>query len=266
MSLDLCTVREAVKPFYLQSIGVSIYSIEELCFFLKENICLIDRTIVNTDLCKWVRDELGLKTLSRKMMDAIERPDNDVSYFIMPVFVEIGYLNGSELHALRGELTRLQVRPEDERKKMRADYLVESGRYSSAVSIYKSLLSEDHSPSSLGAQFYASIWNNLGCTYALQFRFKNAADCFLQGWRLVRSRELMRKYVSTLPLYLEDEEYRETLEKLGADPVLIGKIQEYNLSLAEETAERLKNRPAGKLTDEEILRQFQKEYRRGSFS
>ena len=89
MSFDLCTVKTAEHPFYIESVGVSIYSIEELCFFLKENLYLIDKSIMNSSLCDWVRDELGLKTLSRKMSEAMERPDKDVSYFIMPVFAEI---------------------------------------------------------------------------------------------------------------------------------------------------------------------------------
>ena len=232
MSFDLCTVKTAEHPFYIESVGVSIYSIEELCFFLKENLYLIDKSIMNSSLCDWVRDELGLKTLSRKMSEAMERPDKDVSYFIMPVFAEIGYLSGKGLHALREELTRVQVGPEDERSKIRADYLVQSGRYTAAITAYRKILTRNSSPSSLGAQFYASVWNNLGCAYALQFRYRNAADCFLSAWKLVRSREMMRKYVSTLPLFLDEKEYRDTLESLGADPVLIEKIQEYNLKIA----------------------------------
>jgi tetratricopeptide (TPR) repeat protein len=165
------------------------------------------------------------------MSEAMERPDKDVSYFIMPVFAEIGYLSGREQHALREELTRVQVGPEDERSKIRADYLVQSGRYTAAISAYRKILNRNSSPSSLGAQFYALVWNNLGCAYALQFRYSNAADCFLSAWKLVRSREMMRRYVSTLPLFLDEKEYRVKLESLGADPVLIEKIQEYNLKI-----------------------------------
>ena len=266
MSFDLCTVKMAEHPFYIDSVGVSIYSIEELCFFLKENLYLIDKSIMNSSLCDWVRDELGLKTLSRKMSEAMERPDKDVSYFIMPVFAEIGYLSGKGLHALREELTRVQVGPEDERSKIRADYLVQSGRYTAAITAYRKILTRNSSPSSLGAQFYASVWNNLGCAYALQFRYRNAADCFLSAWKLVRSREMMRKYVSTLPLFLDEKEYRDTLESLGADPVLIEKIQEYNLKIAADARDRLRARPQGKLTDEEVLTQMEEEYRRGAFA
>ena len=62
----LCQVRLAKNPYYIESISTNIYSIEELCFYLQNNIYLIDQTIVNEKLCKWVRDELGLERLSRR--------------------------------------------------------------------------------------------------------------------------------------------------------------------------------------------------------
>ena len=72
--------------------------------------------------------------------------------------------------------------------------------------------------------------------------------------------------MSTLPLFLDEKEYRDTLESLGADPVLIEKIQEYNLKIAADARDRLRARPQGKLTDEEVLTQMEEEDRRGAFA
>ena len=44
----------------------------------------------------------------------------------------------------------------------------------------------------------------------------------------MKTKETFRKYVSALPLFLSEEEYRERLEKLQADTYLVQKIQEYN--------------------------------------
>ena len=37
-----------------------IYTIEELCYYLCNNLYLIDYTIMNRRLCDWLEDELGL--------------------------------------------------------------------------------------------------------------------------------------------------------------------------------------------------------------
>ena len=60
MSYDLCLLKQAEKPYYIENIRTGIYSLEELCFYLYHNICLIDDTIMNEGLCDWIRDELGL--------------------------------------------------------------------------------------------------------------------------------------------------------------------------------------------------------------
>ena len=264
MSFDLCTGKKAEHPFFIESIGIRIYTIEELCWFLHNNLYLIDRNVTSTELAEWVRDELGLKTLARKLLDAVERPDHDASYFIMPIFQEIGYLSPEEMRRMREELTRVQVQPEDQRAKIRADYLVSGGRSAAAITAYRRILNRK-AEGNLGTAFYSSVWNNLGCAYAQQFRFRDAADAFLEGWKLAQTRELMRRYVSTLPLFLSDEEYREKLSSIGADGMLIGKIQEYNASVAREAEERIASRRNPGEDPEKELEHLKNEYRRGAF-
>ncbi len=263
MSFDLCTGKKAEHPFFIESIGIRVSTIEELCWFLQNNLYLIDSSITSHALAGWVRDELGLKSLGKRLSDAVDRPDSDASYFIMPIFQEIGYLSPEEMRRMREELTRVQVQPEEERSKIRADYLAGGGRTTAAITAYRRIL-ERKSEGSLGSAFYASVWNNLGCAYAQQFRFREAADAFLSGWKLVQTRELMRRYVSTLPLFLSDEEYREKLSSIGADGMLIGKIQEYNASVAREAEQKTASRKNPAEDPAEELEKLKQEYRRGA--
>ena len=263
MSFDLCTLKPAEHPFRIESIGVRIGSIEELCWFLHRNLYLIDESVTSEALVKWVREELGLKTLARKLTDALERPDHDVSYFLLPIFGEIGYLSPEEMRRVREELTRIQVQPEEERSKTRADYLVSGGRYAAAIAAYKDILENGRS-GNLGTLFYTSVWNNLGCAYARLFRFEEAAEAFLKGWKTGQSRELMRRYVSTLPLYLSGEAYQEKLAAIGADSVLIGRIQEYNAAKAKEAETHVDNRTDPAADPGAELEKLKEAYRRGA--
>ncbi len=265
MSFDLCSTKIAERPFYIGSIGTRIYSLEELCFFLYHNLCLIDDNVASMALVEWVREDLGLKNLAKKLSDALERPDKDVSYFVLPVFQEAGYLPVGESRRVREELTRVQVQPQEQRLKTRADYLLKGGRLQAAALIYRDIL-ENRSEGMLSAAFYASVWNNLGCALARQFCFQEAADAFLNGWKSFQTRELMRKYVSTLPLFLSDEEYRRTLEEFGADHVLTGKIQEYNAAAAKKVKERLSAQSRPEKDSVAELEELKDEYRRSTVS
>ena len=260
MGLDLCQVKQAAKPYFIENISTNIYSIEELCYYLYENVFLIDDTIVNEVLCDWIRDELGLKKLYRVLYEHLDKQDGTAN-FIMPLFREIGYLAPEQMRAFQEQLGRLEVQPEDTRQKLKGDYLVRCGMYANAVNEYFQIL-ERQSPGSLGAQFYAGIWNNLGCAFARMFRFEDAANCFLEAWKLTRTREMLRKYVSTLPLYLEDAQYRARMKELGADPQLAERIQEYNLRICEKAGAENEKRHKEEPDPAEHLAFLKEEYRR----
>jgi tetratricopeptide (TPR) repeat protein len=262
MALDLCTVRTAEHPFLIGSVGIRIYSIEELCFFLYRNVCLIDESIVGEMLVDWLRDELGLTRLCRRLRDALDRPDRDDSYFVLAIFGEIGYLTLDEQRRVKSELIKNQLLTEDEREKLRADYLVSCARYKAAERSYRRILKRTQ-PGSAKAIFCANVWNNLGCAYAMEFRFEKASECFLEGWKLTHSRELMRKYVSALPLFLSGEEYSAKLKSLGADPVLITRIQEWNVERVKSSEEKIRARLSPADDPRAEIAALEEEYRRG---
>ena len=56
----LCRVRAAEIPFLIESISTNIYTIEELCFFIHNNIPLVDASIMNRELTRWVAQRLAL--------------------------------------------------------------------------------------------------------------------------------------------------------------------------------------------------------------
>ena len=139
----LCQVKKAVHPYYIESISTNIFTIEELCFYLQKNIYLIDETIMNEGLCDWLRDELGLGRLYRKLYEQLEKQES-VGNFILPIFQEIGYLSHEEFKKLQEKIAQIEVQPEDLRKKLKADYLVEYQMYANAVSEYRKILSRKY--------------------------------------------------------------------------------------------------------------------------
>ena len=50
----LCQIKKAERPYFIENISTNIYSIEELCYYFCNNLYLIDYTIVNERLCRWI--------------------------------------------------------------------------------------------------------------------------------------------------------------------------------------------------------------------
>ena len=106
----LCQVRKAQMPYYIESISTNIYTIEELCYYLYHNIYLLDDTIINEQLCDWIRKELGLEKLYHKLYRTLENNES-IGNFILSVFKEINYLNHSEFKEMNQQLEALEAQP-----------------------------------------------------------------------------------------------------------------------------------------------------------
>ena len=67
----LCQVKKAEKPFYIENISTNIYSIEELCYYLYNNLYLVDSSLISSKLCTWLEEEIGMPELAGKLRDVI---------------------------------------------------------------------------------------------------------------------------------------------------------------------------------------------------
>lgn len=253
MGYDLCLLGQAKKPYFIENIRTNIYSLEELCFYLYNNVCLIDDSIINEGLCDWLRDELGLARLYRQLYEQLEKKDS-VAFFVSAIFREAGYLTSQEMREYQEKLTRLEVQSEDMKQKLRGDYLVKEKMFARAVWEYRQILKR-RNPGKLGIQFYAGVWNNLGAALAGLFQFKEAADCFYESYNMMKTKETFRKYISALPLFLSEEEYKQKLEELKPDTYLVARIQEYNAKVCtqpefQEIAARMRTKDLTEVLEE----------------
>lgn len=57
-NLILCHDRHAAHPYEITRIHCRIFTIEELCYYLCNNLYLIDYTIMNGQLCDWLDEDL----------------------------------------------------------------------------------------------------------------------------------------------------------------------------------------------------------------
>lgn len=231
----LCQVKRARHPYFIESISTNIFTIEELCFYLQKNIYLLDQTIINEQLLDWIRDELGLVRLYRKLYEQLEKNEG-IGNFILPIFKEIGYLSHDEFRELQEKIKEVEIQPDDLRRKLKADYLVEYRMYNNAVQEYSKIL-KDRGPGELGNQFYAAVLSNMASAYARLFLFEEAAGCLWESYETVRSNETYRRYLAVLSLYLSREDYEKRLKELKVPKAQREKVEEWvraNRRLPEE--------------------------------
>ena len=232
----LCQVKRARLPYYIENISTNIYSIEELCFYLYHNIYLLDSTILNEELCFWIRDELGLKKLAQKLYSLLD-DEVKVGDFILPIFKEINYLSLEEFRRLNQQIQKIAQEPEVLRQKLKGDYLMEHGKYVNAIKVYQKALfekQEKHSSEQdqLGGQFVGGIYHNMGCAYARLFQMEEAIGCFSKAYEHLRTMGSIKSYLYAV--YMERGE--EGFEKKARELSVEGEQREEILGEIKKTA------------------------------
>ena len=83
-SLILCHKKKASQPYKITRIHRKIYTIEELCYYLCNNLYLIDYTIMNEKICEWLYSELDMKELARDLLDLLQK-NGTIEQFVLRI-------------------------------------------------------------------------------------------------------------------------------------------------------------------------------------
>lgn len=213
----LCQVKKAEKPFYIENISTNIYSIEELCYYLYNNLYLVDSSLISSKLCTWLEEELELPKLAAKLKPYIGR-EAGLEEVLYPIFKEINYLAYEELKTLNGRIEARKREPEEIREKRKGDALMENRMYVNALRVYQKLL--EHGGKEITGEMRERILHNQGCAYSYLFQMDKALDCFWKAWKENHSEKALKVYLLAYRSVHSEEEYRKRQEDLKTDEMV----------------------------------------------
>ena len=181
----------AALPYYVEGIGINLYSMEELCYYIMGNTFLLDNAFMSEELCTWVEKQMGLYKLAEQLRDIMRR-QGMLSDFVFKILEQTGYCTTKEMQDIVLTIRQMEEKSDFECNKIRADQLMEKQKYLAAIYEYKRLLdSPDAKEASL--LLCGNIWHNLGTAYARLFLFEEAAKCYEQAYKRNESRESLRE-------------------------------------------------------------------------
>ena len=185
--LLLCNQEMAAMPYYLESISLNVYSIEEICYYIENNLYLLDTDFMDMELCTWFEQELGEKKLAEQLKTLIFQ-NGSLSEFVSLILQRGCYCTReAEMHIM-AVLNEMQSKSSFECGKIRADRFMENQRYYNAVMEYRRLLQMEEE-NKKQPELSGNIWHNLGTAYARLFLFQDAAECFLSAYSRNQNRE-----------------------------------------------------------------------------
>lgn len=210
-TVKICAHEMAKTPYFVEAAGIHLYSVEELAYYLYENIYLVDDLMMEEKLYSWIEMELGMRTLAEKLRGG-NGTGHHVYNQVMVILKHSGYYSEKEFNELSEKIKEISSLQTQERMKYKADELAQNENYWAAILEYERLLSIRQN-SRLTVEFYAKVWNNLGGCYARLFLFEKAAVCYENAYQFQKISEYKEKayYARKLANYGQ-EDAEELLE------------------------------------------------------
>lgn len=250
-SLVLCHDRHATHPYEISRIHCKIFTIEELCYYLCNNLYLIDYTIMNEQLCTWLEEELEMKELAGMLRDVI-RLRGSVEKFVLTILKYSKIYREPEMIRIQNVLERLKNQKDIERQKYKGDNLLESGEIEEAIIVYQSILNQEKDET-VDTKFYGRIYAGLGAAYGRLFLYEESAKMYDRAYQICDDKALLKPYLYASYKYMSLEEYH----------ILLTKHEEYvevNAKMRQEMEDLKKEIPQE--LEEDVLEKWKRQYRR----
>ena len=210
-NLILCHDRRASHPYEITRIHCRVYTIEELCYYLCNNLYLIDYTIMNEQLCSWLQEELGMDRLASDLRDIL-RLRGSVEKFVITILKASRIYREPEMIRIQNVLEHLKNQKDIERQKYKGDNLLESGEVEEAILVYQAILNGEKDET-VDDKFYGSVYAGLGAAYGRLFLYQEAARMYDRAYQLTGDKNLIMPYLYASYKYMSLEEYHILITK-----------------------------------------------------
>ena len=233
MSLLLCRQEHVKRPYFMESMGIHLYSSQELSYVIFNHPMLVLDGFVDERLLAFLREELNQGFLALKLerwLKSGENPDEA----LMIILQECDYYSMAEVGRFRQMAATLRKKHPAEFMCMKADELFSLRQYGRAVKIYQELL-EYPAEDSINDTFLGRVWNNLGSCYARMFQLDKAFDAFQNAYRKTEQETVLER--------LYDLSRIDSRLTLGED--LVGEITEAKKVIWEKRLGKAKEKAKG---------------------
>ena len=209
MSIRLCIGEYASVGYEPEDMGIKVYSLEELVYFVRENAVLLDSGFMDESLGEWLAVECKLQELGDELRKASRKRVSLKSY--VGILLEYAGFYSKEINeqieTIIVENSNLSIY---EKKKARGDALVQKGHYGKAGREYAKLL--QMLPEDMTV-LRGEIYHGCGVCLAKMFYFKLAGEYFLKAHTLTGKIASYHQYLWTKRLVMSEGEYVEFLRE-----------------------------------------------------
>ena len=211
MGLILCRQEPVKHPFYIERLGIHIYSSQELCYVIYNNPLLVLEDFIDEALLTFIREELDMEFLAARLEKWRRSGENNDEQLLI-ILQECDYYTAIEINRFRQHILMIRKMHPADFEKAKADYIFQQKQYGKAILAYEKILEfpKDHFVNDI---FMGKIWNNLGTAYARMFQPEKAYQAFDKAYLLTKDQAVLQRiyYLSIMNPELSQKERYQSL-------------------------------------------------------
>ena len=172
----LCQPRQAVIPYRFTNTKVEVYSYEELCFYIYNNVALLNPEQFQGKLVQWTKTELEKLAAEASLTE-----------LLVTILSAGSYYETAEIQQFRDKQELVALLPEEEKLKLKADSFLMYKRLLKAISLYNTILRREDQIED--RRFLGDVYHNKGVALAKNMEVTNQKPASLEAYIVLRLQE-----------------------------------------------------------------------------
>lgn len=219
----LCETQSAETSYIFPNTKIEVFSYEELCFYIYNNIALISEEYMDVHMFNWIENGLKLPMLAAQLKAVKEKESADLTDLLTTILTYREFYTVPEVKEFIYQMERMKGLTPPQFRKMQADGFLRYRKYLKAASIYDEILEQYpdmHNDNLLGA-----IYHNKAVALAHNFELKEAMEAYLKAYELTQNSRSIFEYLLLMATLREREEVAVLAKFYGVEEML-GEIYE----------------------------------------
>ncbi len=219
MRARVCVGSYAKNPFWIRELSLRVFSMEELCYVIKENAYMLDEGFMSRELVDWIGEECRLPELAAELKGQLKRKVS-LEAFAACIMEYVAFYDYETIRSLEHILRAGAGLSVYEKRAGRLKSMLREGRLMSAYRGYVRLISRmeaewrNREATSEERGVCSSLWHNEGVCLALMMHYDRAAECFFKAYEQDGSPKSLKAALAARRMKLSEREYVELASSL----------------------------------------------------
>ena len=198
----LCTGNITEEAFLFSRTNTKIYSIEELCYYIYNNIYILSENDFTMEMADWVGSNLLMPVTSLKLKKMIRKKES-LKDIAVTILCSADYYMEDDIKKLIRIMDKLENSSSLERMKLRADNFLKNKDYKNSATVYNCILEESKKESCQDI-FLGNILHNLGIITMHTNSYIEAAENFQNAYEKNSNNESLLAFLLCIKLAKKD--------------------------------------------------------------